>query len=109
MLKFGMSSRHSHPISCRLPRKERADVVAFARNRGLSLSGLLKVAVRRYISSETAVYPGVHQGALSQEPCPLDLAGMFPIRQPARPKSPPKPENRPEGAAMGMDRFDTLR
>ena len=108
MLQFGMSSRHSHPISCRFPRNERAAVVAFARVQGFSLSGLLKTAVRIYMGSETAVHPGVHQSHLS-EPALAYLAGMVPIRQSARPKPPPKPQNRPERAALGRDHPDNIR
>ena len=103
-----MYSRHPHPLSCRLPRDERAAVVAFARARNLSTSGLLKVAVRTYMSMESAVHPSVYQGH-SPEPPQVYLAGMLPIRQAALPAPPPKPENRPEQAAMGMDRFDNIR
>ena len=108
MLQFGMSSRHSHPISCRFPRNERAAVVAFARVQGFSLSGLLKTAVRIYMGSETAVHPGVHKGH-SPEPPEVYLAGMFPRRQPAGPISPPKPEDRLEREGLCHDGPDTIR
>jgi hypothetical protein len=103
-----MYSRHAHPLSCRLPRDERAAVVAFARTRNLSTSGLLKAAVRSYMGSQTAVHPGVYQ-THSPEPPPVYAMGILPIRPPARPAPPPKSENRPEQAAMGMDRFDNIR
>jgi hypothetical protein len=102
-----MYSRHAHPLSCRLPRDERAAVVAFARARNLSTSGLLKVAVRSYMGSQTAVHPSVYQGH-SPEPPPVYLADIFPKRQPARALSPSKPENR-AALAKFRDRPDTIR
>src|SRR6516225_723445 len=105
MLKFGMSSRHLHPLSCRLPRGERAAVVTFAASRGMSVSALLKAALRNYLGSPISVDPGVYQGH-SPEPPEAHLAGMFPVRHPARPSLPPKLENRP--LALGHDRPDRL-
>jgi hypothetical protein len=103
-----MYTRNPHPLSCRLSRNERSEVVAFARARGLSTSGLLKAAVRSYMGSQTAVHPSVYQ-TQSPEPPPVYAMGILPIRQPARPVPPSKSESRPEQAAMGMDRFDNIR
>jgi len=71
----------------------------------MSVSALLKAALRHYLGFPISVDPGVYQ----PEPPPVYAMGMLLIRQPARPVPPPKPENRPEQAAMGMDRFDNIR
>jgi hypothetical protein len=49
--------RPLHPLACRIGRVERAAVVAFARERGISVSGLIKNAVRTYIAAAPAVEP----------------------------------------------------
>ena len=50
---IAMSSRHLHPLSVRLPRAERNAVVAFACSRGVSISSVLKTALRRYLPEGT--------------------------------------------------------
>jgi hypothetical protein len=52
-----MSSRYLHPLACRLPRAKRDAVVATAIARGVSVSGLIKEALRHYLGG---VDPGVH-------------------------------------------------
>lgn len=49
--------RPLHPLACRIGRAERAAVVAFARERGISVSGLIKNAVRAYIAAAPAAEP----------------------------------------------------
>jgi hypothetical protein len=71
----------------------------------MSVSALLKAALRNYLGSPISVDPGVYQGH-SPEPPEAHLAGMFPVRHPARPSLPPKLENRP--LALGHDRPDRL-
>jgi hypothetical protein len=100
-----VSSRHLHPLSARLPRGERAAVVTLAASRGMSVSALLKAALRNYLGSPISVDPGVYQSH-SPEPPEVHLAGMFPVRQHARPIRPLKPETRPP--ALGHDRPDRL-
>jgi hypothetical protein len=56
-----MSSRHLHPLACRLPREERNAIVTIAVARGISVSGLLKAALRHYLS---AVHSGVNAGPI---------------------------------------------
>jgi hypothetical protein len=103
-----MYRRRPHPLSCRLSRNERSEVVAFARARNLSTSGLLKAAVRSYMSSQTAVHPGVYQSP-SPEHSPTYAMGILPNRQPARHIAQRKLGDRPERAALARDRPDTLR
>jgi len=74
-----VSSRHLHPVSCRLPRGERAAVVTLAASLGMSVSALLKAALRHYLGFPISVDAGVYQ----PEPPPV--------------------------YAMGMDRFDNIR
>lgn len=50
-------ARPLHPLACRVGRSERAAVVAFARERGISVSGLIKNAVRQYIAAAPAFEP----------------------------------------------------
>ena len=52
-----MSSRYLHPIACRLPRAERNAIAEFARRRDLSVSALVKEALRRMLFG---VHPGVN-------------------------------------------------
>jgi hypothetical protein len=52
---MSMSSRSLHPLSVRLPRAERDLVIGYARSRRVSISSVLKTALRRYL-------PGVHAG-----------------------------------------------
>jgi hypothetical protein len=108
MSQFGMSSRYLHPVSSRLPRGERSAVVAFAVSHRMSVSALIKNALRYYIASQNDVDPGVHQ-AHSPQLNSAPTLGILPNRQPARPVPPSKSEKRPEQAAMGMDRFDNIR
>jgi hypothetical protein len=108
VLKFGMSSRHLHPVSCRLPRSERAAVVTLAASRGMSVSALLKAALRYYLGSPISVDPGVYQPP-SPEPPPLHAMVILPRRQSPRPLSSPKPENRQERGALGRDSPDRIR
>ena len=49
-----MSARPLHPLACRIGRAERASVVAFARAQGLSVSGLMKTALRQYLAAQPA-------------------------------------------------------
>jgi hypothetical protein len=49
-------SRPLHPLACRIGRAERAQIVAFARAQGVSVSMLLKTALRNYLASQPA-YP----------------------------------------------------
>jgi len=53
-------SRTLHPLACRVGRAERAQVVAFARAQGLSVSMLLKTALRAHIAAQPAVDAGVN-------------------------------------------------
>ena len=48
-------SRPLHPLACRIGRAERAQVVAFARAQQMSVSLLMKTALRAYIASQPAV------------------------------------------------------
>jgi hypothetical protein len=91
-----------------LSRDERSEVVAFARARSLSTSGLLKAAIRSYMGTENAVHPGVYQSP-SPEPPAVSAMGMIPNRQPARRISAAKPESRPDRRALGVDRLDNIR
>jgi hypothetical protein len=49
--------RPLYALACRIGRAERAAIVAFACERGISVSGLLKNAVRAYIAAAPAVEP----------------------------------------------------
>lgn len=60
VIVFLMSSRYLHPLACRLPRAEREAVVAIAVARGVSVSGLIKLALRQYLAG---VHPGVNAGS----------------------------------------------
>ena len=62
-------SRSLHPLACRIGRAERASIVAFAHSQGLSVSGLLKVALRQYLASQPAA---VAQPAVLAQP-PVNL------------------------------------
>ena len=50
-------SRPLHPLACRVGRAERASVVAFARAQGMSVSGLMKTALRQYLAAQPAFDP----------------------------------------------------
>lgn len=54
-----MSSRHHMPLSCRLPVSHRATVVRIAAQRGMTVSSLIKEALKPYID-------GVHLGVNEQ-------------------------------------------
>lgn len=56
-----MSSRHVHPLACRLSRAERAAVVARAHRLGLTVSGYIKALLR----ADAAAHPGVNPGVNS--------------------------------------------
>lgn len=60
-----MSSRFLHPLACRLPRAEREAVVLMAITRGVSVSALLKQALRHYLNG---VHPGVNAASLNSVP-----------------------------------------
>jgi hypothetical protein len=77
-------SRPLHPLACCIGRAERASVVAFAHARGLSVSGLMKTAVRQYIASQPAVVaqPVVHQP-------PVNVGVNRPLSDTLRMPSPP--------------------
>jgi hypothetical protein len=107
MAQFGMSSRYLHPVSCRLPRNERAAIVTAAASSGMTVSALLRAALRNYLGSPISVDPGVYKP--SPEPPQVYLEAMFPKRQQARPVRPLKPEDRPECAALGRDHPDNIR
>jgi len=47
-------SRSLQPLAWRIGRAERAVVVAFARARHVSVSGLLKTALRQYLAAQPA-------------------------------------------------------
>ena len=53
-----MSSRYSNPLAVRLPRSERAAVKEYAALQGMSVSALLKEALRWLLDG---VHPGVHR------------------------------------------------
>ena len=55
-------SRPLHPLACRIGRAERAAVVAFAHRQCMSVSGLLKTALRAYLASQPDVQPTVNAG-----------------------------------------------
>lgn len=48
-------ARSLNPLGCRVGRAERAAIVTFARERGMSISGLMKLAIRGYLASQPAV------------------------------------------------------
>ena len=60
-----MSSRYLHPLACRLPRAEREAVVAIAILHGVSISRLIKEALRHYLGG---VNPGVNPGSTLSVP-----------------------------------------
>lgn len=82
-----MSSRHLHPLACRLPRAERASAVAFARARGLSVSGLIKAALRAYLAAQSAVDGGVHKRIA---PSLSDAVQAIPVALPQKAPQHPK-------------------
>jgi len=80
-------SRTLHPLACRIGRAERAQIVQFAHAQGLSVSGLLKTALRRYLASQPAypvqpVHAGVNEGLSDPPMLPALLA---PLRLPRQP------------------------
>jgi hypothetical protein len=101
-----VSSRYLHPVSCRLPRSERAAVVTLAASRGMTVSALLKAALRNYLSSPISVDPGVYQTPSPEPPPPY--VWVLPNRQRARAVPAPKPENRPEREELWHDRPDDV-
>ena len=52
-----MSSRHLHPVAARVSRRFRAAIVGAARSQGISVSALIKEAVRKHLGE---VDPGVN-------------------------------------------------
>lgn len=81
-------SRPLHPLALRVGRAERAQIVAFARAQGMSISGVLKVAVRLYVASQPvpAPQPPVY-GDVNKHPSdpPMLPALLTPHRLPRQP------------------------
>lgn len=81
-------SRSLHPLGCRVGRTERAAVVRFARERGISVCMVLKIAVREYIARQPPVeyqpvigpQPAVHAGVHKL----TDLLSSPPLLGPSR-------------------------
>jgi hypothetical protein len=78
-------SRPLHPLACRIGRAERASIVAFAHAHGVSVSGLMKTAVRQYITSQPAV---VAQPVLPTQP-PVNVGVNRALSDTLRMPSPP--------------------
>jgi hypothetical protein len=66
-----MSSRHLHPLACRVPRADRNAIVAIADARGMSISALIKEALFSYLK-------GVHSGVNLPPIIPVANAGPGP-------------------------------
>jgi hypothetical protein len=79
-----MSSRHLHPIACRLPRAQRDAIVQLAFDRGMSISGIIKEALSPYLT-------GVHPGVSTQADSPSLSDGCRPAPTPPNP-TPAQPE-----------------
>jgi hypothetical protein len=77
-----MSSRHLHPLSARLPRAERAAVVAFACSRGVSISSVLKTALRAYLKGVDAGVDAHSQDRVATAPDGSPQHGQTPIAKP---------------------------
>jgi len=76
---------HLHPLACRVGRAERASVVAFAHRQGMSVSGLLKTALRQYLAAQPDLQP-VHAGVNKGLSDPPMLAALIqPHRLPRQP------------------------
>jgi hypothetical protein len=81
-----MSIRRDHPLACRLPKVDGETFKRIARQRGMSVSGLIKIAIEPYLREvnqeltepfDFATVSRPRSAPRIRDDAPLDRAGRF--------------------------------